>query len=147
MSPSATRGGAVVRYGGCGSRRTFRPVGTEGIRFMGGAVPGRCPGLAQVAPLGQRAAPPSVPYVALVDLDTVPNAQQAELVLERATAVMLFLILDVTDDGFAIRFRDGERAVAGLPMKIVVGRPFGLDPLGAGGLHLLDEIHHGDFPR
>ena len=64
--------------------------------------------------------------VLFVDLDFVTLQQTDELIFKRHFAMMLFLILDVSNHGVEVRGADAERAVAFLPGEstLVFVHPF-----------------------
>jgi hypothetical protein len=60
----------------------------------------------------------SVPNITLVEFDSVERQELAELVLERAPAVMFGLVEDVALNRWNLRGADGEDAITVLPREV-----------------------------
>jgi hypothetical protein len=65
------------------------------------------------------------------------------LLLEGKAFVMFWLIPDVSDDGFRGALADGERAVAGLPMKSRECGACGFEPFGGTRFQTFDDAGDG----
>ena len=81
----------------------------------------------------------SIPHISLIDLNTVPGAQNAKLLLERPVPVMLLLILNIPPHNFDVGLADGKHSVPRLPVEIVVRITLFLDPFRRFLLHLLHD--------
>lgn len=64
---------------------------------------------------GQR--PDLIPHVSFIMFDTVTFEDGAEFVAEIYLAVMLFLVVDVSDECVEVRSTEDECAVASLPCE------------------------------
>jgi len=88
-----------------------------------------------------------IPYVFLIPWDTVAFEECTVFILEGGLIVMLFLIGDVTFDGFKIRGADRENTIAGLPGEVAERWIAFFDPETGDAFEFLDPIGLGDGAR
>jgi hypothetical protein len=81
-----------------------------------------------------------VPHVTFIVFDFVLLEKDAEFVLEIVFAVVLFLGVDVVEEGVEGRRGGREDGVAALPGEVM---GFRFEPLGRTGFELFDELGDG----